>query len=45
MEFNSAKNLPPTIKERLRKIDVRHFDELIHDQDKDWLINIAENFN
>lgn len=39
MEFNSAKNLPPTIKERLRKIDVRHFDELIHDQDKDWLIN------
>ncbi|MBU2578457.1 hypothetical protein KKA69_06590, partial [Patescibacteria group bacterium] len=28
----------PSLAERLRKAGIRHFDELIHDQKKDWLI-------
>ena len=32
----------PSLAERLRKAGIRHFDELIHKQDKEWLIkNLA----
>ena len=30
--------MPPSLSERLRKAGIRHYDVLIHDQDKDWLI-------
>lgn len=30
--------MPPSLAERLRKAGIRHYDELIHDQKKDWLI-------
>jgi hypothetical protein len=30
--------MPPSLAERLRKAGIRHYDVLIHDQDKDWLI-------
>ena len=30
--------MPPSLAERLRKAGIRHYDELIHDQAKDWLI-------
>jgi len=30
--------MPPSLAERLRKAGIRRYDELIHDQDKDWLI-------
>jgi len=30
--------MPPSLAERLRKAGIRHYDELIHDQPKDWLI-------
>ena len=30
--------MPPSLKERLRKAGIRHFDELIHDQTKEWLV-------
>lgn len=33
---------PNSLRDRLRKTGIRHYDELIHDQDKDWLIR---NFN
>jgi hypothetical protein len=29
--------IPKTLKERLQKLGIRHFDELIHDQPKEWL--------
>ncbi len=38
MSVNINKNLSQSIQARLKKLDIRHFDELIHDQDKDWLI-------
>lgn len=32
-----------TLRDRLRKAGIRHFDELIHDQTKEWLIqNFSE---
>ena len=31
-----------SLRDRLRKADIRHFDKLIHDQPKEWLI---KNFN
>ena len=31
-------NTQPSLAERLRKAGIRHFDELIHDQDEEWLI-------
>ena len=30
--------MPPSLAERLRKAGIRHYDELIHDQKKDWLV-------
>ncbi|MBU2574064.1 MAG: hypothetical protein KKH28_08325 [Elusimicrobia bacterium] len=30
--------MPPSLAERLRKAGIRHYDELIHDQPKDWLV-------
>lgn len=30
--------LPASLKDRLKKVGIRHFDELIHDQPKEWLI-------
>jgi hypothetical protein len=38
MPSKPPKILPTTLKERLRKLNIRHFDDLIHDQDKNWLI-------
>ena len=29
---------PPTIRQRLRQAGIQHYDELIHDQPKEWLI-------
>ena len=36
-----AKKTTKTQKQRLREFGIRHYDELIHDQSKEWLI---ENF-
>ena len=33
-----AKKQPPSLKARLRKAGIRHYDVLIHDQRKEWLI-------
>ncbi|PJC46497.1 MAG: hypothetical protein CO036_02555, partial [Candidatus Omnitrophica bacterium CG_4_9_14_0_2_um_filter_43_12] len=33
---------PNSLRDRLRKAGIRHYDELIHDQTEEWLI---ENFN
>ena len=30
--------MPSSLAERLRKAGIRHYDELIHDQKKDWLL-------
>jgi hypothetical protein len=30
--------MSPSLAERLRKAGIRHYDELIHDQPKDWLV-------
>jgi hypothetical protein len=30
--------MPPSLTERLRKAGIQHYDELIHDQSKEWLI-------
>ncbi len=30
--------MPPTLAERLRKAGIQHYDELIHDQPKEWLL-------
>lgn len=38
MSAKPPKILPSTIKERLKKLNIRHFADLIHDQDKNWLI-------
>lgn len=32
------RNLPKLQKDRLRKLGIRHFDDLIHDQPREWLI-------
>jgi hypothetical protein len=29
---------PKSLRDRLRKAGIRHYDELIHDQSKEWLI-------
>ncbi len=31
-------SIPPSLAERLRKAGIRHYDELIHDQPKEWLL-------
>jgi len=30
--------MPTSLAERLRKAGIRHYDELIHDKSKDWLV-------
>lgn len=37
-EVDSMKKSLPPLKERLRKAGIRHYDVLIHDQPKEWLI-------
>ena len=33
-----AKKRTPSLRDRLRKAGIRHYDELIHDQSQAWLI-------